>query len=57
MGEWLNNVFNNFSIQNSELLLLEELKQNYEKHFSSPFTSFLRSKEWKTLRGKGLLLI
>jgi hypothetical protein len=57
MGEWLNNVFNKFSIQNSELLLLEELKQNYEKHFSTPFTSFLRSREWKTLRGKGLLLI
>lgn len=57
MGDWLNNVFNKFSIQNSELLLLEELKQNYEKHFSSSFTSFLRSREWKTLREKGLLLI
>ena len=57
MGEWLNKVFDKFSIQNSELLLLEELKQNYEKQFSPPFTSFLRSKEWKTLREKGLLLI
>ena len=57
MGEWLNNVFDKFSIQNSELLSFEELKQNYEKHFSSSFTSFLRSKEWKTLREKGLLLI
>jgi len=57
MGEWLHNVFDKFTIQNSELLLLEELKQDYEKQFSSPFTSFLRSREWKILREKGLLLI
>jgi hypothetical protein len=57
MGEWLNNVFKKFSIQNSEIMSFEALKQNYEKHFSSPFTSFLRSREWKTLREKGLLLI
>jgi hypothetical protein len=57
IGGWLHNVFNKFSIQNSELLSFEELKQDFEKHFSSPFTSFLRSREWKTLREKGLLLV
>jgi radical SAM superfamily enzyme YgiQ (UPF0313 family) len=57
IGEWLNKIFEKLSIQNSELMLLEELKQNYEKRFSSPFESFLKSREWKTLRGKGLLLI
>ena len=56
-GEWLNNVFNKFSIQNPELMSVEELKQKYEKQFSSSFKSFLRSREWKTLREKGLLLI
>jgi len=33
------------------------LKRDYEKRFTSPFRSFLRSKEWKILREKGLLLI
>jgi len=33
------------------------LKRDYEKRFSPPFQSFLRSREWKTLREKGLLLI
>jgi radical SAM superfamily enzyme YgiQ (UPF0313 family) len=56
-GEWLNNVFDQFSIQNPELLSLEELRQNFERHVSSSFESLLRSKEWKTLREKGLLLI
>jgi hypothetical protein len=56
-GEWLHALFNKFSIQNSKLMLLEDVKESYEKQFSTPFLSFLRSKEWKTLRGKGLLLI
>lgn len=57
IGEWFNKMFEKFSIQNSELMLLEELKQSYEKQFSSPFESFLKSNEWKTVREKGLLLI
>ena len=56
-GEWLNKMFERFSIQRRKLMLLDELKQNYEKHFSSNFESFLVSPEWKTLREKGLLLI
>jgi hypothetical protein len=56
-GEWLNEVFDKFCIQNSDLMSLEELKKNYEKKFSVPFQSFLMSREWKTLREKGLLLI
>jgi len=55
--EWLNNMFPGFSAQNTALLSLEEVKRGYEKQFSAPFGSFLRSKEWKTLREKGLLLI
>jgi Radical SAM superfamily len=57
MGEWLNTIFARFSIRNPELISLEELKQNYEKQFSSSFESFLKSNEWRTLREKGLLLI
>ena len=57
LGDWLNKIFEGFLIQNPELILLEELKQQYEKHFSSSFESFIRSTEWKTLREKGLLLI
>ncbi len=57
LGEWLQSLFNKFSIQNSELLLFEELKQNYEKRFFSPVKSFQRSREWKTLREKGLLVV
>ena len=57
IGEWLNNNFPRFSAQNAALMSLEELKRDYEKRFSPPFQSFLRSKEWKTLREKGLLLI
>lgn len=57
VGEWLNSVFPRFSAQNTALLTLEELKQDYEKQCTSPFRSFLRSREWKTLRDKGLLLI
>ena len=57
IGEWLNNNFPRFSAQNAALMSLEELKRDYEKRFSPPFQSFLRSREWKTLREKGLLLI
>ena len=57
VGEWLNDTFPRLSPQNTALLTLEELKQDYETRFSSPFRSFLRSREWKTLREKGLLLI
>jgi hypothetical protein len=57
VGEWLNDTFPRLSAQNTALLTLEELKQDYETRFSSPFRSFLRSREWKTLREKGLLLI
>jgi radical SAM superfamily enzyme YgiQ (UPF0313 family) len=57
IGDWLNNIFDTFVIQDQELLLLEKLKEGYEKHFSSSFASFLRSREWKRLREKGLLLI
>ncbi|MCK9418785.1 MAG: radical SAM protein [Nitrospirae bacterium] len=56
-GKWLDTIFERFIIQNSELISLEELRENYEKQFSSPFGSFLISDEWKTLRAKGLLLI
>ena len=57
IGEWLHATFPRFSAENTALLTLEELQQDYEKRFSSPFRSFLRSMEWKTLREKGLLLI
>lgn len=55
--EWLSNIFLRCSAQNMALLSLDELKRDYEKRFSAPFQSFLRSKEWKTLRERGLLLI
>jgi len=57
MGDWLNALFERFLIEDQELLPLEELKKDYEKHFSTSFASFLRSREWKRLREKGLLLI
>ena len=56
-GEWLNALFQRFSVRNTELLSLEELKNNYETRFATSFQPFLRSKEWKTLRENGLLLI
>jgi radical SAM superfamily enzyme YgiQ (UPF0313 family) len=57
IGDWLNTLFDRFMIPDQELLSLEEMKESYEKHFSSSFGSFLRSREWKRLREKGLLLI
>ena len=56
-GDWLNDLFDRFMLQNTELMTMEELKTNYEMRFPSPFASFLRSNEWKTLREKGLLLL
>ncbi len=56
-GEWLHDMFDRFMLTNSELMPLEEFKQKYEARFHTPFGSFLRSNEWKTLREKGLLLI
>ncbi len=57
VGKWLHGIFERFSVQNRELLSLEELKGLYENFFSSSFDSFLRSPEWKALRENGLLLI
>ena len=56
-GEWLNGVFERFLLQNQELLSLEDLKKDYVKKLSASFETFLASREWKTLREKGLLLI
>jgi radical SAM superfamily enzyme YgiQ (UPF0313 family) len=57
IGEWLHDVFEKFSIENAKLMSLDELKQNYEKRFSSPFEALLKSSAWKTLRAHGLLLV
>lgn len=57
IGEWLNKVFDRLSVHNAGQMTLHELKKNYENKFSSPFETFLRSKEWKTLRTQGLLLV
>jgi hypothetical protein len=57
IGEWLNKMFDQFSVHGQGLMTLKELKKNYEKRFSSPFETFLRSKEWKNLRERGLLLV
>jgi len=57
LGEWMIDKIPMFSPQNSSLITLEYLRRDYETHFSTPFRSFLRSKEWKTLRDNGLLLI
>jgi len=57
LGAWLHTMFKRFSIQNADLMPLEELKRDYGKQFSSPFESFLKSTDWRTLREKGLLLI
>ncbi len=56
-GDWLNDVFDRFMLQNTDFITLQELKTKYEALLPSPFASFLRSNEWKTLREKGLLLI
>jgi hypothetical protein len=54
---WLNTVLSRSSLQHSTFMTLEELKPEYEKQFSAAFGTFLRSRDWKTLREKGLLLI
>jgi hypothetical protein len=56
-GGWLHDMFDRFILTNSELMPLEEFKRKYEARFHTPFGSFLRSNEWRTLREKGLLLI
>ena len=56
-GVWLNAVLSRSSPQHSTFMTLEDLKPEYEKQFSVAFGTFLRSREWKTLREKGLLLI
>jgi hypothetical protein len=57
IGEWLDKVLDSISVHSAEPILLSDLKKNYEKQFDSSFSIFLRSKEWKTLRMQGLLLI
>ena len=57
LGAWLYDLLNRSSLQQSKLPTLSEVKQEYEKQFAASFSAFLRSKEWKTLREKGLLLI
>ena len=56
-GVWLSAVLSRSSLRHPTFMTLEELKPEYEKQFSSAFGAFLRSREWKTLREKGLLLI
>lgn len=55
--KWLLPLFEKFSASYTNLMTLAELQQSYEQHFTTSFSSFLKSREWKTLREKGLLLI
>jgi len=57
VGEWLQTVCEQSSVRNKELPLLEDLKAQYERKFSSSFELFLKSREWRALRENGLLLI
>jgi hypothetical protein len=57
LGAWLQTVLDRVSLQNSGVLLLHDTKKEYEKLFNTPFEPFLKSREWKALRGEGLLLI
>jgi hypothetical protein len=57
VGEWLQTVFDRSSFRNTNLPSLEDLKAEFERKFSSTFESFLKSREWRTLRENGLLLI
>jgi radical SAM superfamily enzyme YgiQ (UPF0313 family) len=57
LGAWLSSVLIRSSPQHAQLMALEEIREEYNKQFSSAFGAFLRSREWKTLREKGLLLI
>jgi hypothetical protein len=56
-GAWLNTLFGRITPDQRDLMSLQALQEDFEKKFSSAFSSFLRSREWKTLREKGLLLI
>ena len=57
VAEWLKAVFGAFTMQDRGRMSLQELRQDYEKRFPSSFDHFLRSREWRILRQKGLLLI
>ena len=57
LGEWLNTVLSRSSPQQAAFMTLDTMRQEYEEQFSPAFETFLRSREWKTLREKGLLLL
>lgn len=57
VGEWLEKMFHRFSIEKAELMTLGELKEDYAKRFGASFDAFLKSREWKILRERGLLFV
>jgi len=57
LGAWLSDLLSRSSPQQAKLMTLEEVKQEYEEQCAPDFGAFLRSREWKTLREEGLLLI
>lgn len=57
IAQWLLDALQKALPRNSEAVLFEALKQDFEKQFSASFETFLRSPEWKKLRANGLLLI
>jgi len=56
-GPWLSGLLRRASPQQEKLPTLEEVKREYEQQFSRDLVTLLRTREWKTLREKGLLLI
>jgi radical SAM superfamily enzyme YgiQ (UPF0313 family) len=57
-ADWLRKSLEQALPDNRKQTTLEAWKQSYDRgSFPSPFESFLRSAEWRTLREKGLLLL
>jgi hypothetical protein len=56
-AKWLVKMLKKFSVQNRELPYLQDVKRDYEKNVSPSFESFLKSRAWKTLRERGLLVV
>ncbi|MBI9035305.1 MAG: radical SAM protein [Bacteroidales bacterium] len=56
-AKWIKDILEHLSIHSDQIWKLEDVEKNYNESLKQDFKSFAQTKEWKTLRMNGLLIL
>ena len=57
IGQWLVDVLPMLQIGDHDVMTFQLLEKDFVEHCSGQFDAFLKMKEWRDLRGNGLLIL